>query len=38
VATPGRRQRRKPRWSAAMRTAARERMRKYWEQRRKAKG
>ncbi len=31
----GGRQRRKPKWSRAMREAARERMRKYWEQRRK---
>ncbi len=33
-ATSGR-QRRKPRWTRAMREAARERMRKYWEQRNK---
>ncbi len=31
----GARQRRKPKWSRAMREAARERMRKYWESRRK---
>jgi hypothetical protein len=31
----GSRQRKKPRWSPAMRQAARDRMRKYWDSRRK---
>jgi hypothetical protein len=30
--------RRKPQWNSAMRKAARERMKRYWDARRKAKG
>ncbi len=32
------RQRKKPHWTPAMRQAARDRMRKYWDGRRKSKG
>jgi hypothetical protein len=36
-ASAGARARRKPRWTPAMRQAARDRMRKYWEKRRGSK-